>query len=856
MSQQEDRATEQVERDTSQSKTWLVLPPDLSLVDALWLFFVVWTTTSSVLLLPSNDEALLDIDTPVSSSWRDKVLVPLAIVILVVREILGTSNDNDNNNTAAARSSSSSSLLNAADQNHKSMIWRGIDGGQPSGRIMVCAVFPTMIFAISNACTQVDPSFPNTIWVLLSLICLWRVGLVDTTRRSPPLLPWILVGPLVACLVPRFDTLLVLQPMDDALMISFRTSTIHPLALLASSSLLYLFVFVQLFECLPRRPMLQGVFTCGEWTLVVGCMTVWITQYGWTSLFMPLLGLRRMNATGNHNSTSSPLVYVVARSGVLGSVLVCPWIHWMWPVRRNTTTHNHKNGAATRSNLDDDDDKTRQNSHHDSSQDRNAKCTVASPAIDHQPPPQNGTFHPTVDHTQTNWSQPTGMQGPSHSSWNWMLPVGVAAVCIMAWVELHMQLLVWNVDDNTDDPPEDTLGSWWSEWPVPPLCLKWLVQFLGHVETTGGLPSSSEQSHQTLWFRWATWPRWCWVVYWCLALVITLVVIPLLWDSLMVRAWRKQQAQVEPKHETTINNASTTNGSNHKDNEDEKHKKSSRSLSPSSIVTLKRKWFHAVAVLVFGPVTIFAPQLQALGYAVALAILILIEGLQVRRQVPWLQAFYQAFLDPRKHETTTTRANHMGDDDKVIVSHLSLIAGCAMPLFVALFLLEEMNQENSRNHLLGTERQEQLLCLSLVGIVGLGVGDAVAAVAGTLYSWWKQDKTSLYAWERFLGLHHWGRWNRTWMGSIAMFLSMYAFVYGLEYARPWFVQSSPWYNNVMLSDSQQTDQMVDSSTSSSWVMWWTPCLVWMTIVEAYTSQLDNLVLPLVGMTVFVLSFRY
>lgn len=212
-------------------------------------------------------------------------------------------------------------------------------------------------------------------------------------------------------------------------------------------------------------------------------------------------------------------------------------------------------------------------------------------------------------------------------------------------------------------------------------------------------------------------------------------------------------------------------------------------LAPKSTTTgtvVTRKWFHLVAVLLFAPVTVAAPVLQSLSYAIALAVLMVLEC--VRRDLPRLDEFYHCYLDTTKDQVTTDVA------DSVIVSHMGLIVGCAAPLWMS-ECVDWINGSNSSS-------QAKLL-LQLWGVLSLGVGDAMGAVIGT-----------------YFGRVHWGQ-NRSIEGSTAMFLSMTALCWGfigLGYA----------------------------------TTLWLPAVVFVTLLEAFTLQIDNFVLPLAGATVILL----
>jgi len=199
---------------------------------------------------------------------------------------------------------------------------------------------------------------------------------------------------------------------------------------------------------------------------------------------------------------------------------------------------------------------------------------------------------------------------------------------------------------------------------------------------------------------------------------------------------------------------------------------------PSVVVT--RKWFHLVAVFLFGPVTWQFPQLMTLSYAVASCILVVLE--EMRSDAPLLQAFYFAFLDDRKDV-----------GDQMIVSHLFLIVGCAAPLWIG--------------QILGTTSlpPSSLSLLGQFGIICIGIGDAMGAVIGKTW-----------------GKRKWGRNQRTLEGSLAMWCSM---------------------TGVGII-------VCCTSARECWAL--LVATIFTTILEAFTVQLDNLVLPLFGSCVILL----
>lgn len=278
-----------------------------------------------------------------------------------------------------------------------------------------------------------------------------------------------------------------------------------------------------------------------------------------------------------------------------------------------------------------------------------------------------------------------------------------------------------------EQPSADRGSLPWIPQEAVPRCTRWLLHFL------------LQSNEQPLWDTITPMhlPRFVWLIYWALVASIGIVVAP---------------------------------------------------SGPSRVVT--RKWFHAVAVLLFTPVTVYAPLFMSIGYAIAVAVLVALEA--VRPSWPLLQHFYTRYLDPTKDGGGAGREIKGNDgkaNDVVIISHTALIMGCAMPLWCYQMAGDRLSP-----------------FVPFVGIVVVGVGDACGAVVG-----------------KYFGRNRWSSWlpnlpknnHRTIEGSVAMFMSQALFI----------------------------------GILGSWgipVQWWAVCLplVFATLLEAWTTQMDNLMLPL------------
>ncbi|KAG0098264.1 hypothetical protein BGZ93_000636 [Podila epicladia] len=139
----------------------------------------------------------------------------------------------------------------------------------------------------------------------------------------------------------------------------------------------------------------------------------------------------------------------------------------------------------------------------------------------------------------------------------------------------------------------------------------------------------------------------------------------------------------------------------------------------------RRKYYHALAVLMFIPGYIADEPFMHIAFSVGLATLIFLEYIRYFAVVPFgkeIHLFLVGFLDER-------------DGGPIILSHLYLLMGCAAPVWLA------------EHHILA----------GLSGIFALGVGDAMASIVG----------------KRF-GRHRWPGTIKTVEGTLAFVASVMA----------------------------------------------------------------------------------
>ncbi|XP_009594149.1 dolichol kinase EVAN isoform X2 [Nicotiana tomentosiformis] len=127
---------------------------------------------------------------------------------------------------------------------------------------------------------------------------------------------------------------------------------------------------------------------------------------------------------------------------------------------------------------------------------------------------------------------------------------------------------------------------------------------------------------------------------------------------------------------------------------------------------LLRKYYHLMAVLMFVPALILQPKFLDLAFGAALAVFLILETIRIWRIWPLghlVHQFMNAFTDHR-------------DTDLLIVSHFSLLLGCALPIWLS-------SGFNDRP------------LAPFAGILSLGIGDTMASVVGYKYGVLRWSKT-------------------------------------------------------------------------------------------------------------------
>ncbi|XWS29011.1 hypothetical protein CRYUN_Cryun25bG0120100 [Craigia yunnanensis] len=192
---------------------------------------------------------------------------------------------------------------------------------------------------------------------------------------------------------------------------------------------------------------------------------------------------------------------------------------------------------------------------------------------------------------------------------------------------------------------------------------------------------------------------------------------------------------------------------------------------------LLRKYYHLLAVSMFLPALIYQAKFLDLAFGAALAVFLVLEIIRVWRIWP---------LGTNLHQFMSAFTDHC-DSDLLIVSHFSLLLGCALPIWMS-------SGFNDRP------------LTPFAGILSLGIGDTMASMVGHKYGVLRWSKTS----------------KKTIEGTAAGITSVLAAC------------------SVLLP--------LLASTGYILTQHWFPLLIAVTtsgLLEAYTTQLDNAFIPLV-----------
>ncbi|TQN75335.1 Dolichol kinase sec59 [Colletotrichum shisoi] len=142
-------------------------------------------------------------------------------------------------------------------------------------------------------------------------------------------------------------------------------------------------------------------------------------------------------------------------------------------------------------------------------------------------------------------------------------------------------------------------------------------------------------------------------------------------------------------------------------------------LDPKYEVDTRRKVFHFMMVGMFLPATYIDPVFAALALSLVLAIFLILDLLRASQLPPLsrpIASFLTPYVDGRDHK------------GPVVISHLFLLIGCAIPLWLSLATLPRTGS----GYLTGWEVPTREVSM-VAGVICVGLGDAAASLIGRRY---------------------------------------------------------------------------------------------------------------------------
>ncbi|KAK1453677.1 cytidylyltransferase [Colletotrichum paranaense] len=142
-------------------------------------------------------------------------------------------------------------------------------------------------------------------------------------------------------------------------------------------------------------------------------------------------------------------------------------------------------------------------------------------------------------------------------------------------------------------------------------------------------------------------------------------------------------------------------------------------LDPKYEVDTRRKVFHFMMVGMFLPATFIDPVFAALALSLVLAIFLILDLLRASQLPPLsrpIASFLTPYVDGRDHK------------GPVVISHLFLLIGCAIPLWLSLATLPR----SGSGYLTGWEVPTREVSM-VAGVICVGLGDAAASLIGRRY---------------------------------------------------------------------------------------------------------------------------
>jgi len=231
---------------------------------------------------------------------------------------------------------------------------------------------------------------------------------------------------------------------------------------------------------------------------------------------------------------------------------------------------------------------------------------------------------------------------------------------------------------------------------------------------------------------------------------------------------------------------------------------------------ISRKYFHFLAIVMFAPAIAWYTEFTALAFGVGTCIMLVIEYVRIYPAIsPQLSAFvgsyYVLFLDARDMRRW------------IVLSHIYLLLGIATPVCIHQYIFIYHNSQHFR----------YLWMFKHLGWITVGLGDSMGAIIGTVYGktrWTRiisSSKSDLL--QQLLRIVSSTQNNRTVEGSLGCLIGICA-GYGL----------AGYLEGVSLGSIMDIPYLIVLGVTA----------VVATLTEAFTEDIDNLVMPLLTCLVY------
>lgn len=209
--------------------------------------------------------------------------------------------------------------------------------------------------------------------------------------------------------------------------------------------------------------------------------------------------------------------------------------------------------------------------------------------------------------------------------------------------------------------------------------------------------------------------------------------------------------------------------------------------------TATRKIFHILIVMVFVPGLLYQCNFLYIATVIIFAFLIVLELARVINLYPVADIL----------DTSVLTFIDEKDAGNVALTPLYLLIGCSLPMWI----------HNSPCDLIDSCSFEFLPLLA--GIISIGIGDTLASVIGSNF-----------------GRHKWGKLSKKSVeGTLASITGQFIFIYGLNYF------------DLLYLNPRLTTLCGIAVISNA-------------LIEAFTDQVDNLVLPIITYTILAFKWGY